>query len=103
MKEIDVEEAKAYTECSDCEAGLYVYDSRQYPSDTGAICFDCLRKRYEALRDARDQEELQQRYNKAVQADIVEFEAWLQRRRRVNAGESVRLIGPSLVYKFHDL
>jgi hypothetical protein len=50
--EIDVAEAKKYTECSDCEAGLYAYDSREYPGDTGAICFDCLRKRYEALRDA---------------------------------------------------
>jgi hypothetical protein len=51
--EIDVAEAKKYTECSDCEAGLYAYDSREYPGDTGAICFDCLRKRYEKLRDAK--------------------------------------------------
>lgn len=52
MNPIDVAEVRRYTECSDCTQGLYVYDPRGYPSDTGAICFDCLRKRYESLRDA---------------------------------------------------
>ncbi len=51
-REIDVEEASCYTECRDCSRGLYVYDNGDYPSNTGPICFDCLRKRYEALRDA---------------------------------------------------
>jgi len=56
MNPIDVEEARRYTECSDCEQGLYVYDSRGYPEDTGAICFDCLAKRYAKLRDAAKSE-----------------------------------------------
>lgn len=53
--EIDVNEAKGRSECYGCERTIYVYNQYEYPKNFGPICFDCLRKEYEKLRDGRDE------------------------------------------------
>lgn len=40
--------------CYDCEQALTVHDWCEYPSDTGPICFRCLKDRYESERRMRN-------------------------------------------------